>query len=52
MRVFDVSAIARVYFTTNGDYTQMKAYIRMLDYLRLLIIEYLCSYQSSQQESG
>ena len=51
MRVFDVPAIAQFYFTTDGDYTQMKAYIRMLDYLRLLILEYLRS-QSSQQESG
>jgi hypothetical protein len=52
MRVFDVPAIAQFYFTTDGDYTQMKAYIRMLDYLRLLILEYLRSYQGSQQESG
>ncbi len=52
MRVFDVRAIAQFYFTTDGDYQHMKAYIRMLDYLRLLILEYLRSYQSSQQESG
>ena len=41
MRVFDVPAIARVYFTTDGDYLHIKGYIRMLDYLRLLILEYL-----------
>lgn len=41
MRVFDVPAIARVYFTTDADYLHLKAYIRMLDYLRLLILEYL-----------
>jgi hypothetical protein len=52
MRVFDVPAIAQFYFATDGDYQYMKAYIRMLDYLRLLILEYLRSYQSSQQESG
>lgn len=61
MRVFDVPAIAQFYFTTNGDYLHMKTYIRMLDYLRLLILEYLRSaqsagakpsHQSSQQESG
>jgi hypothetical protein len=51
MRVFDVPAIAQFYFATDGDYQHMKAYIRMLDYLRLLILEYLHSYQSSQQES-
>ncbi len=45
-RVFDVPAIARVYFATDGDYGEMKAYIRMLDYLRLLILEYLCSARS------
>ncbi len=55
MRVFDVPAIAKIYFTTDGDYLHMKAYIRMLDYLRLLILEYLHSarsHQSAQQESG
>jgi hypothetical protein len=50
--VFDVPAIAQFYFTTDADYMQMKAYIRMLDYLRLLILEYLRSYQGSQKESG
>jgi len=61
MRVFDVPAIAQFYFATDGDYQYMKAYIRMLDYLRLLILEYRRSAQSaaakpshqgSQQESG
>ena len=52
MRVFDVPALAQFYFTTDGDYQHMKAYIRMLDYLRLLILEYLRSYQGSQQESA
>lgn len=44
MRIFDISAIAQFYFATNGDFPQMKAYIRMLDYLRLLTIEYLRSH--------
>lgn len=52
MRVFDVPAIAQFCFTTDAGYMQMKAYIRMLDYLRLLILEYLRSYQGSHQESG
>ena len=43
MRVFDVPAIAQFYFATDKDYLHMKAYIRMLDYLRLLILEYLYS---------
>ena len=42
MRVFDIPTLAQFYFTTNNkEYEQMKAYIRTLDYLRLLIIEYL-----------
>ncbi len=41
MRVFNVPAIARIYFAVDGDYSQIKAYIRMLDYLRLLTLEYL-----------
>jgi hypothetical protein len=46
-QVFDVPAIAQFYFLSDGDYGQIKAYIRMLDYLRLLILEYLRSCQSS-----
>ncbi len=47
MQVLDVPTIAKFYFVTDGDYKQIKAYIRMLDYLRLLILEYLHSCQSS-----
>jgi len=47
MGVFDISALAKFYFSTDGGYQQMKAYIRMLDYLRLLILEYLCSVGSA-----
>jgi putative N-acetylmannosamine-6-phosphate epimerase len=43
MYVLDVSAIAQFYFTTPGQYEQVKAYIRMLDYLRLLMLDYLRS---------
>ncbi|MBW4624007.1 MAG: hypothetical protein KME49_00430 [Brasilonema octagenarum HA4186-MV1] len=52
MRVFDVPAIAEFYFTIHQDYGQMKAYIRLLDYLRLLILKYLQTYQSSQPQSA
>lgn len=41
MRLFDVGAIAKFYLTTNEEYKKTKTYIRMLDYLRLLIWEYL-----------
>jgi hypothetical protein len=47
MGVFDVPAIADFYFATNGEYPQMKAYIQRLDYLRLLMLEYLRSAQSA-----
>ncbi|MEQ9549340.1 MAG: hypothetical protein RIM23_06955 [Coleofasciculus sp. G3-WIS-01] len=41
MRVFRIPVIVQFYFDSNGKYDQMKAYIRMLDYLRLLMLEYL-----------
>ncbi|MEG5038273.1 MULTISPECIES: hypothetical protein [unclassified Microcoleus] len=41
LRVFDRSAIAQFYDETRSGYLQMRAYIRMLDYLRLLVLEYL-----------
>ncbi|MEG3860248.1 hypothetical protein [Microcoleus sp. herbarium12] len=41
LRVFDRSAIAEFYDETRSGYLQMRAYIRMLDYLRLLLLEYL-----------
>ena len=48
MRVFDIPALAQFYFATNNrDYDQIKAYIQTLDYLRLLILEYLLSIQFS-----
>lgn len=41
LRVFDRSAISYFYAETRSGYLQMRSYIRMLDYLRLLILEYL-----------
>ncbi len=44
LRVFDRSAIAQFYHESDkrrSGYLQMRAYIRMLDYLRLLLLEYL-----------
>ncbi len=51
MRLFDVPAIAQFYLTTGREYKRIKAYIQMLDYLRLLILEYLQPNQHSQPES-
>lgn len=50
MQVFDVPAITQFYFDTNGEYKQMKAYIQMLDYLRLLILEYLRSHRRESSQ--
>lgn len=41
LRVFDRSAIAQFYDEMRSGYLQMRSYIRMLDYLRLLVLEYL-----------
>lgn len=51
MRLLDVRAIAQFYLTTKREYRRIKAYMQMLDYLRLLIIEYLQRNQHSQPES-
>jgi hypothetical protein len=40
MRIFEIPVIAKVYFDAE-EYNLIKSYIRMLDYLRLLILEYL-----------
>ncbi|MEQ8385078.1 MAG: hypothetical protein RH949_22215 [Coleofasciculus sp. A1-SPW-01] len=41
IRVFRIPVIVQFYFGSNGKYEQIKGYIRMLDYLRLLMLEYL-----------
>ncbi len=41
MRVTDIPAIAQFYLEANDDYRQIKAYIRLLDYMRSLLLEYL-----------
>ncbi|HEY9700804.1 MAG TPA: hypothetical protein V6C58_00055 [Allocoleopsis sp.] len=41
MRIFNIPIIAQFYFDFNHHYSDIKDYLRMLDYLRLLIIEYL-----------
>lgn len=41
MRVFELPTIALLYFDTTSKYPLMKAYLLRLDYLRLLILEYL-----------
>ncbi|WP_366932244.1 hypothetical protein [Nostoc sp. NMS8] len=41
MRILNIPQIASFYFGSNGNYDQIKSYIRTLDYLRLLLLEYL-----------
>jgi uncharacterized membrane protein len=41
MRIFNVPSIAEFYFDAEQKYELMKEYIRILDYLRLLLLEYL-----------
>ncbi|MBD2518450.1 hypothetical protein H6G93_26460 [Nostoc sp. FACHB-973] len=50
LRVFEIPVIAEFYFANPQAYSQIKAYLQMLDYLRLLIIEYLQLNQKSQPE--
>ncbi|AUT04205.1 hypothetical protein CLI64_03905 [Nostoc sp. CENA543] len=42
-RVFDVPSISQLYLHNSHEYENIKSYLRMLDYLRLLILEYLTS---------
>lgn len=41
LTIFDIPAIANFYFGSNGEYQGMKVYLQKLDYLRLLMLEYL-----------
>lgn len=50
MRVFDVPCIAEWYFESSQDYLQMKFYIEMLDYLRLLVLEYIEVWQLGDEK--
>jgi hypothetical protein len=40
LRVFDRPVIAQFYAENSSHYPQIQAYIRTLDYLRLLVLEY------------
>ncbi len=47
MRIFDITQISRFYFDNQINLPVFKAYLRMLDYLRLLILEYLALQQQN-----
>lgn len=40
-RVFDITQIAQFYLNKSHEYENLKSYLRMLDYLRLIILEHL-----------
>jgi hypothetical protein len=40
-RVFDIPGISQLYLHNSHEYENIKSYLRILDYLRLLILEYL-----------
>lgn len=43
LRLFSIPTIAQFYFETGQDYPRLKNYLRQLDYIRLLLLEYLQS---------
>jgi hypothetical protein len=44
LRLFSIPSIAQFYFENSVEYPKLKEYMRQLDYLRLLLLEYLQSY--------
>jgi hypothetical protein len=43
LRLFSIPLIGQFYFETGEEYPKLKEYLRQLDYLRLLMLEYLQS---------
>jgi hypothetical protein len=41
LRIFSIPSIAQFYFDHSRDYPKLKEYVRQLDYIRLLLLEYL-----------
>ncbi len=52
LRVFDRPIITQFYAEAQLDYPRMQSYIRLLDYLRLLVLEYLQMQQEGQLASA
>ncbi len=46
LKIFDIPYFSEWYFSHISDYPQLKCYIQTLNYLRLLIIEYIKNYAS------
>jgi hypothetical protein len=49
-RIFNIPIISRFYFNNELNFTLTKNYLRMLDYLRLLILEYLNTESSTSKK--
>ena len=47
LRLLSIPSIAQFYFENSRDYPRLKEYVRKLDYLRLLLLEYLQSYPTT-----
>jgi hypothetical protein len=47
LRLFSIPSISQFYFETGEEYPKLKEYLRQLDYLRLLMLEYLQSSTSN-----
>ena len=47
MRLFTIPNISQFYFDNQVNFPLVKAYLRILDYLRLLILEYLTLQQQN-----
>jgi hypothetical protein len=45
IQIFNISEFVEWYFRYDTEYPQLKNYIEKLNYLRLLIIEYISQYQ-------
>ena len=41
LKIFDIPYFAEWYFSTESHYPQVKSYVETLNYLRLLLIEYI-----------
>lgn len=52
LSVFNVPIVARFYVEQRSPYPQTKMYIQLLDYLRLLVLEYLQTQRSIQAISA
>jgi hypothetical protein len=50
LRLFSIPSITQFYFDHSSDYPKLKEYVRQLDYIRLLLLEYLQSYPTTRSD--